>query len=210
MADIKDLIAGYRRFYTKYFTSGNELYQQLATEGQSPKTLVIACCDSRVDPSIVMDAGPGDLFVVRNVANLVPPCEFDHTTYHGVSSALEFAVCMLNVENIIVMGHSKCAGIQALSCADTLKNTDFIGKWVSISMAAREKCCESGVKSEELQATLEKESIILSLGNLLTFPWIKEKVEANTLKLHGWYFCIEEGALSQYNPESNLFEAVHS
>lgn len=207
------LIDGYREFYRKYFTSGDSLYRQLTEVGQSPRTLIIACSDSRVDPSIVTNARPGDIFVIRNVANLVPPYEVHKPGQHGVSAALEFAVCVLEVKNVIIMGHSHCAGIQTLLHPERVAQTDFIGKWVNIAHSAREKTLkqvsdETENCEQERQHRCEKEGILLSLDNLLTFPWVKSRVEDKSLKLHGWYFSLADGRLSQYHPESGRFEMI--
>lgn len=209
MAKIDVLINGYRSFYKKYFGSDNSLYKELVEAGQSPKTLVVACSDSRADPSIVTEAKPGDIFVMRNVANLVPKCELDYDSLHGVSATLEFAVKILNVENIIVLGHSGCSGIKALMRPDEIKNTDFIGPWMNQAKEARENTISKYGKSDELEHHCEKESITLSLANLMTFPWIKEKVESNDLKLHGWYFSLEDGCLREYDPVSKEFTDIN-
>lgn len=210
MAKIEELLEGYKEFYHEYFESGDPLYQHLTEIGQFPKTLIIACSDSRVDPSIITNAEPGDIFVIRNVANLVPPYETDETTYHGVSAALEFAVCMLEVECIVVLGHSHCAGIKALLNSDKMHDTDFIKNWVNIGQKAKEKLLSNHPEksTDELQDHCEQEGILLSLENLLTFPWIKSRTEAGTLKLHGWYFTIENGHLNQYDPEAKTFQKI--
>lgn len=168
MAEVKALIEGYKKFYKKYFASDNELYNELAKTGQSPKTLIIACSDSRVDPSIVMNAKPGDIFVIRNVANLVPPCETSESGIHGVSAALEFAVQILQVNHIVVLGHSSCAGIAALLGSADIDKTDFIGKWMSIAKPAREKTLTEKKYScdKTMHHECEKECIMLSLENL--------------------------------------------
>ncbi len=211
MEDIKTLVAGFKRFHTNYFEGESELFDELK-EGQSPKTLVVSCSDSRVDPAILTDSAPGDLFVVRNVANLVPPYQPD-SAYHGVSAALEYAVCHLNVAHILILGHSQCGGIGGLmecSCADELG--EFIGHWVDIARPAKEKVLEElANKPKELQArACEQASILLSIDNLLTFPFVKQRVEAGNLSLHGWYFDLQEGALHRYNPSAAEFEAVHT
>lgn len=210
MAKVEVLIKGYREFYKKYFLSGKTLYKELTEVGQFPKTLVVSCSDSRVDPSIIMSAEPGDIFVIRNVANLVPPYEKDEDSLHGVSAALEFAVSVLKVENIVVMGHSNCAGISALLNSETLQHTDFIAKWVGVAAKAKEKTLENnkGAEKPVLQKCCEKESILLSLGNLLTFPWIRDKVENGSLKLHGWYFTLEDGSLQEYDPNEDGFGVI--
>jgi carbonic anhydrase len=207
MTEIKNLIEGYREFYRKYFTSGDTLYEELA-KSQSPKTLVVACSDSRADPSIITNAGPGDIFVVRNVANLVPPYESGNQGQHGVSAALEFGVCVLEVRHIIILGHSNCAGIGALLNPGRMKNTDFIGKWMDIAKPAKEKVAKLGAATDAARHQCEKEAIQLSLQNLLTFPWIRSAVEKGTLRLHGWYFSISGGTLEEYNPNTDRFEHV--
>jgi carbonic anhydrase len=210
MAEVNALIEGYKRFYNKYFASDNGLYDELARTGQNPKTLIIACSDSRVDPSIVTHAKPGDIFVIRNVANLVPPYEISEKGLHGVSAALEFAVQILEVSNIVVLGHSSCAGIAALMGSANIENTDFIGKWVSIAKRAKEKTLNAKKYNNEkdMHHECEKESIILSLENLFTFPWIKKRVEEKKLKLHGWYFELEQGHLFEYSPFKKGFQKI--
>jgi len=208
MADIKNLIEGYKEFYKEYFESESTLYEQLTKDGQAPKTLVVACSDSRVDPSIIMNAEPGDIFMARNVANLVPPYEIDDTGYHGMSAVLEFAVNMLEVENIIILGHSNCAGIKALLEDDEMENTDFIGKWMNIAMTAKERAITKSSDPQNLQHKCEKEGIIHSLDNLMTFPWIKSRVEQKELTLHGWYFTLEDGMLREYSRATKKFESI--
>ena len=206
MADIDKLLQGYRDFYKKHFEVDNSLYKDLSTLGQDPKTLVISCSDSRSDPTIITSAAAGDIFAVRNVANLVPPYQPDSETLHGVSAALEFAVRYLSIENIIILGHSNCAGIKALVDEETSENrSTFIHSWVRIAKKAREIALKEGGDTYHI---CEKEGIHVSLDNLMTFPWIEKRVEAGTLKLYGWYFSINDGSLSQYNAESGNFEAI--
>lgn len=203
MQDIAKLIAGFRLFQKNYFRGDSELFSQLK-EGQQPKTLVIGCSDSRVDPSLLTGADPGDLFVIRNVANLVPPYEPD-AGYHGVSAALEYAVCRLQVEHIIVLGHSQCGGIAGLMNSDCdCQVGEFIGKWVSLAEPAKLRVQEElAGKSEQLQTrACELAAIMLSLDNLLSFPWLQQRVEAQSLALHGWYFDIQRGELLRYSPEA--------
>ena len=205
MTDIKQRVTGFKRFRKSYFGKDQQLFGELK-RGQSPTTLVIACSDSRVDPAIITDCEPGDLFVVRNVANLVPPYE-KGTGLHGVSTALEFAVCTLKVENIIVLGHSQCGGIHALMNGTT---GEFVPGWVNISKRARERVLAElpdATAAEQLSAC-EEESILVSLENLLTFPWLKARVDSGDLTLHGWYFDIGTGELVGYNAKSDVFEAL--
>lgn len=207
---MKILKDGYRKFYRKYFKSGNTLYKDLVELGQSPKTLIIACSDSRVDPSIITRAHPGDIFVVRNVANLVPPYDSNHIGLHGVSASLEFAVRILEVNNIVILGHSGCAGIHTLLNPEKVKHTDFIGEWMNIAKPAKEQVLKKHRNKDfhELQHLCEEESILLSLDNLLTFPWVRSKVENKKLKLHGWYFSLEDGSLEEYNPVKSSFDRI--
>jgi len=205
MANTQKLLAGFKRFQQQYFEGDCQLYASMK-DGQPAKTLMIACCDSRVDPAILTDCDPGDLFIVRNVANLVPPCE-NAGHYHGTSAALEFAVNSLNVENIIVMGHANCGGIQALWQDDGSMSSQFIQPWVSIAERAKEKvktqCCE---QSPEQQLTAcEQAAILVSLENLLSFTCIRERIEQGTLSLHGWYFDVRVGELQIYQPERDEF-----
>lgn len=208
MTEIEKLIDGYKRFHDNYFQSDEQLFEQLS-QGQAPDTLVIACSDSRVDPAIIMDSKPGDLFVVRNVANLVPPYE-QGGGYHGVSAALEFGVRALKVKHIIVLGHQYCGGIQALVKGVAMEGSEFIQPWVNIAHEAREKVLLSmpDEPQREQFCACEKASIVVSLDNLLTFPWIKQGVEQGQIALHGWYFNIEKGILSAYDSSADEFKPV--
>jgi carbonic anhydrase len=205
MTDIKKFITGFKRFRKSYFGQDQQLFGELKL-GQKPTTLVIACSDSRVDPAIITDCEPGDLFVVRNVANLVPPYEKGRGL-HGVSTALEFAVCSLKVENIIVLGHSQCGGIHALMEGTT---GEFVPGWVNIARRAKERVLAELPKAsskEQLYACGEA-AILVSLENLKTFPWLKARVESGDLELHGWHFDIETGELMAYVPSSGRFESL--
>lgn len=204
MPVISKLLQGYKQFHKKYFQDDIKLFEQLK-QGQSPKTLIVACSDSRVDPSIVVNAEPGDIFVIRNVANLVPPYQPDDSL-HGVSAALEFAVKFINIENIIILGHSKCSGIHSLMNPDKIQFSDFIGKWMSIADEARLEAKKNG--NGNLDRQCEKEVVKLSLKNLLTFPWIHQKVESGDLTLHGWHFCIETGDIVKFNSVKGDFEKI--
>lgn len=213
MTVIQRLIEGYRHFFREYFASDNTTYKELAEHGQSPKALIIACSDSRVDPSIITKAEPGEIFVIRNVASLVPPYQLD-SAYHGTSSAVEFAVTHLHVSHIIVLGHTECAGIRALMATGDEEETgkSFIHAWVKIAEKAR-KTVLSQHKHLPARAQAhhcEEEAIKISLHNLLTFPWINEKVQNGTLSLHGWHFDVISGQLCTYNEASGSFEPVEA
>lgn len=209
MQEMQKFIHGFRSFQEDYFSEDRELFDRLK-QGQRPRVVLIGCSDSRVDPSMMVRSEPGELFIVRNVANLVPPCEHDHS-YHGVSAALEYAVCHLEVEHIIILGHSCCGGIRSLmEGIPAEKNGEYISKWVSIAERAKQQVLATFAEAppEQQAKACEHASILVSLENLLTFPWIRERVEADTLDLHGWYFDIESGNLYSYQPASGKFELL--
>ena len=208
LSDIAAFLDGFRRFQEKYFNSGDESVFARLRQGQSPRALVISCCDSRADPGMLLGAGPGDIFVVRNVANLVPPYR-NGAEMPGIRADIEFAVKGLNVERIIVLGHSGCGGIGALMGGEGDK-FEFIGAWVSIAAAARERVLRelAGESRQVQRRACEQGAIALSLENLMTFPWIKERVEAGKLTLHGWYFDIDAGELLGYEAEMGGFAAL--
>lgn len=203
MQDIDKFITGFKQFQRSYFGENQELFDKLK-QRQQPRALIVSCCDSRVDPAILTNSEPGDLFVVRNVANLVPPYE-DDVGHHGISAALEFGVCSLGVEHIIVLGHSQCGGIRALM-EDSYGSGEggFVARWMDIAAPAREKVRkELPHKSIELQSrACEQAAILQSLENLLSFPWIAQRVNNRTLSLHGWYFDMSQGELLGYDAAS--------
>ncbi|GAB4124224.1 MAG: carbonic anhydrase [Sideroxydans sp.] len=200
-----DLIAGFHRFRKQHFADGDTLYRQLVEVGQTPKILVVACCDSRVDPAIVLDCAPGDLFVIRNVANLVPPAESAELGHHGTSAALEYGVRMLGVHHIIVLGHAHCGGIAALLDGAASTADSYIENWMRLAEPAR-RVAQAEKLTGSLHRTCEQQAILGSLANLMTFDWIRQRVEQGTLALHGWYFDIERGELLRYNPVTAAFE----
>ncbi|MDP1974460.1 MAG: carbonic anhydrase, partial [Alphaproteobacteria bacterium] len=179
--------------------------------GQQPKILMIACSDSRVDPAIITNCEPGDLFVIRNVANLVPPYQADDSL-HGTSAALEFAICNLKIQHIIVFGHSQCAGIQALldHAITPYLPYSFITKWMELAQPA---CDQTYLEHAEANQETKnhfcgKYAIINSLKNLMTFPWIKENVQKNNLIIHGWFFDLSTGIINAYNDKIDQFEEL--
>lgn len=210
MRDIAALVEGYRSFLEGRYPGEAERYRLLAEKGQSPETMVIACCDSRVDPATIFSAGPGELFVVRNVANLVPPCEPD-LGHHGTSAAIEFAVLGLRVKTILVMGHAQCGGIRAcLEGADRPSDPgSFIAKWMSIMEPARGEVLRvEGKPPEAYQLDLEHNGIRHSIENLKSFPFVRERVADGRLALRGAYFDVATGRLLALDPESGGFEPV--
>ena len=191
------LLTGYRNFMSGRFTEQQKRYKALAETGQKPQTLVIACCDSRAAPETIFDSGPGELFVVRNVANLVPPYEPDGQ-FHATSAALEFAVQSLKVSDIVVMGHGRCGGIKAALDPDSepLSPGDFIGKWMGMLKPVAEQIQNTALlTTAERQRALERVSIRNSIANLRTFPCVRILEEKGRLKLHGSWFDISTGEL---------------
>ena len=210
MSSFDDLLAGYRRFRNEGWKAQRDRWSDLA-EGQSPDTLVIACSDSRVDPSQIFDVAPGTIFVVRNVANLVPPYEPD-TSRHGVSAALEFAVTQLKVPEIIVLGHEYCGGCKAaLTQAFAGKapgEGGFVGHWVDMLDDARDGVVAAHGEGDEGQRAMEREAVKVSLANLRTFPFVTEAEAAGRLKLRGAWFGIREGQLRLLDEADGDFRAA--
>ena len=209
MADVTKFLDGIEIFQQQHFGENPELASTLV-DGQKPQALLIGCCDSRVDPAVLLDCDLGDLFILRNIANLVPPY-LKSNEYHGVSSSLEYAVCHLEVSDIIILGHSECGGIEALmESANSGETGEFIGRWVNIAASARDKVLQDlPEESQEKQARgCEKEAILVSLKNLMTFPWVKDRVSKGQLSLHGWYYNIGTGQLRYYNQLSGEFEIL--
>ena len=207
------LIEGYRKFRSAYYEKNQELFETLDRDGQSPKILLIGCSDSRVDPAVIFWAQPGDVFVLRNVANLVPPYAPD-SNLHGTSAAIEFAVRNLKVEHIIVMGHTGCGGVQALveGTGEGTNETDFIAGWMTIARAARDRALvrslSSGASPEATLRICEQEVVAASMANLMSFPWIREAAQAGDLHIHGLWFHVKVGELYKFNPLSNTFEVI--
>lgn len=207
MKDIKRFIAGFRSFRQEYFCGEDSPFCELR-EGQSPTTMVVACSDSRTDPSLIMQCGPGEIFVVRNVANIVPPYESD-AGFHGVSAAIEYAVKHLKVGNIIILGHSTCGGIDALMKNEDGVGSEFIDKWLSLMKPVRDRVlAHFGEPNKHACTACEMAAILHSARNLMTFPWIAERVEAGDLDLHAWYFDMESGQLLSYLPQTGAFEPL--
>ena len=209
MDAIDALIAGYHRFREGYYKANEERLTALATEGQSPKVAIVGCCDSRVDPAVITDSAPGELFVIRNVANLVPPCEGEGT-WHGTSAALEFAVCGLGVQHLIVLGHARCGGIRSLLEGGEQGENQFITDWMRIAEGAREIALsqEGTLDMDERARLCELESIKISLSNLASFPWIRKRLEAGSLELHGWYYDMRSGELLFLDREQDRYHPL--
>jgi len=203
------LIQGYRAFQAGRLPREQDRFRELAEGGQSPEIMVIGCCDSRVSPEVIFDARPGELFVVRNVANIVPPYAPDGQA-HGVSAALEFGVAALKVKHIVVLGHAHCGGVRAYAEeAEPLSPGDFIGKWMRIMAPAADKVGPRGALSRaDYLARLEQANIANSLDNLMTFPRLRKLVERGEVAIHGAYFGVATGELSVMDPRTGAFARV--
>ena len=202
-----NLLDGYSRFMTGRYPEEADRYRKLAELGQKPSTLIIACCDSRAAPETIFNAGPGELFVVRNVANLVPPYAPDGE-YHSTSAALEFAVQSLRVKDIVVMGHGRCGGISAAldPNSEPLSPGDFIGRWMGLlNPVVAELQTGNVLTAAERQTALERISIRNSIGNLRTFPCVKILEDKGKLALHGAWFDISSGELWVMNAKTGDF-----
>jgi len=209
MAFPQQLLDGYRAFLIGRLRHEQDRYRGLAEEGQSPQIMVIGCCDSRVSPEVIFDARPGELFVVRNIGNLVPPYTPDGAQ-RAVSAALEFAVEALKVKHIVVLGHAQCGGIRAfVEEATPLSPGDFIGHWMAlIAPAAAEVGPRDDRPLGQYLTQLEQTSVVKMLDNLLTFPWVKSRVQHGTLALHAAYFGVATGQLSVRDPVTGKFIQV--
>lgn len=212
MKELKELVKGYEEFLKNGYPEHQKAYESLASKGQAPKIMFIGCSDSRVNPDLIFNAGPGEMFTVRNVANLVPPYE-EQGEYHGTSAALEFAVTELKVEHIVIMGHAQCGGIQA--CIHGAKHgpvgSAFIDSWVSIAKSAAERVlARLGADGdvEKIQRETEFEAIKQSIDNLLTFPFVREAIDSGQLKIHGAHFDIATAHIYALDSETDQFLAI--
>jgi carbonic anhydrase len=208
------LVRGYEAFLATRFAREQDRFHHLAAAGQSPRIMLIGCCDSRVPPEVIFDAAPGELFVVRNIANLVPPYEPGEGLHHGVSAALEFGVMALDVQHIVVMGHAGCGGVAAFARGEAcpghkpLSPGDFIGKWISLIGPAAARTARGGGPLEDYIEQLALASVAQGLVNLRGFPWIADRERQGNLRLHGAYFGIAAGTLLALDESSGRFEPV--
>jgi carbonic anhydrase len=205
----KTLLDGYRAFRTQRLPTEQSRYRELSERGQSPEVMVVGCCDSRVSPEVIFDAKPGELFVMRNIANLVPIYAPDGGA-HGVSAALEYAVQVLRVKHIVVLGHAQCGGIRAfIDKIAPLSPGDFIGKWMSMFVKPGERVEQRAHETtQEFATRIEKAAVFRSLENLMTFPYIRILVERGNLQLHGAYFGVAEGSLFVLDKATKEFRSV--
>ncbi len=203
------LIEGFRNFRQTLWPENRALFRALANRGQAPRVMVIACADSRVDPQLIFSAAPGEIFTVRNVANLVPPYA-PNSDYHGTSAALEFAVRGLQVEDIVVLGHADCGGVRALLRGpNPTATSDFVDSWMRIAAPARQRAlAKAGGDVELAQPICEHENVKVSLENLATFPWVRDRIASGKLTLHGCYFGIESGQLLRLDDQGRFNPVV--
>ncbi len=193
----RKIVEGYDAFREKYADGDRSVMQYLSQHGQRPDIIVVACCDSRVDPALMLQCDPGDLFVIRNVANIVPVYATD-VRFQGTSAALEFGISFLGVKHLILLGHSQCGGIEALLSGDQLADNDFVKNWVSL--------IRTNEQSQQLDTDeMAKRALKQSYKNCLTFPWIRDRVKANQLMIHLWFFDIKTGQICTYSRESNEY-----
>ena len=203
------LLDGYRTFASERLPTEQSRYRELSERGQSPEVMVIGCCDSRVSPEAIFDAGPGELFVVRNIANLVPVYQPDEGA-HGVSAALEYAVNVLRVKHIVVLGHAQCGGIRAfIDKIEPLSPGDFIGKWMAMFIKPGEVVEQRDHETmQKFVERIEKAAVFRSLENLMTFPFVKTQVASGALQLHGAYFGVAEGSLFVLDQATKEFRSA--
>lgn len=214
MSEYKDFIDGYKEFRNEYLSKPFGAYRKWAATTHLPKMMIIACSDSRINPAILTHAGLGEIFMVNNVANIVPPYKEGKNTHHSTSSAIEYAVQFLKVKHIVIMGHSGCGGINALLNGinkDTNDNEySFIEPWIDIVAEAKEYVQKEmkEARPAEMVCECEKKSILISYRNLTSFPFVQKAINSNELQIHAWYFDITEAILYEYNDQKQEFESV--
>lgn len=206
----KHLLEGYKAFATQRLPTEQNRFRELSVKGQSPEVMVIGCCDSRVSPEVIFDAGPGELFVVRNIANLVPTYQPDQNA-HGVSAALEYAVTVLKVKHIVVLGHAQCGGIRAfVDKIEPLTPGDFIGKWMQMFIKPGEVVEQRDHESmAQFVERIEKAAVFRSLENLMTFPFVRKAVDGGQMQTHGAYFGVAEGSLFVLDKTTKEFKKAN-
>jgi carbonic anhydrase len=210
---LERLLKGFSDFRLGYFSEHLDLFERLATEGQSPKILIVGCADARVDPGILTQTRPGDIFTVRNIGAMVPPAQIppDHRQ-HGTSAAIEYAVRGLDVEHIVILGHALCGGIAALVDGDksAFADYDYLSTWTAVAQSVRDHALAElkDMPRAQLTRVVEQASVVNSVVNLMGFPWIAERVASGKMVLHAWWFNLIEGQLYAFNPDTAVFDPV--
>lgn len=212
---LERLLKGFADFRLGYYREHLDLFDKLASEGQAPKILIVGCSDARVDPGILTQTKPGDIFTVRNVAAMVPPAQIPpDERQHGTSAAIEFAVRGLDVEHVVILGHALCGGIAALVDGrdGAYADFDYLSTWTSVARETRDMAVEElkGRPRSEIVRAVEQAAVVNSVRNLMSFPWLAERVAAGRLVLHAWWFNLTEGQLYAYHPDTATFEPVLS
>ncbi|MBM3645715.1 MAG: carbonic anhydrase [Alphaproteobacteria bacterium] len=210
---LRRLLKGFNDFRLGYFAEHQDLFERLSRDGQAPKILLVGCADARVDPGIVTQTRPGELFTVRNVAALVPPAQYPpDMRHHGTSAAIEFAVRALGVEHVVVLGHALCGGIRSLvdGKESVYADYDYLASWTAIAQGVRDRVVAElpGRPADEIARAVEQASVLNSVTNLMSFRWLAERVEAGTLVLHAWWFNMTEGSLYAFDPAQGRFSQV--
>ena len=210
---LEGLLKGFADFRVGYYREHLDLFERLATEGQSPKILIVGCADARVDPGILTQTKPGDIFTVRNIGAIVPPAQIPpDDRQHGTSAAIEFAVRGLEVEHVVILGHALCGGIGALVDGDksAIAHYDYMSTWTAVAQSVRDHAIAElkGRPRAEIARAVEQGSVVNSVVNLMGFPWIAERVAAGKLVLHAWWFNFAEGQLYAFNPDTATFDPV--
>jgi carbonic anhydrase len=210
---LESLLKGFADFRVGYYREHLDLFEKLATQGQSPKILIVGCSDARIDPGILTQTQPGDIFTVRNIAAMVPPALVPpDNERHGTSAGIEYAVRGLQVEHVVILGHALCGGIAALVDGDqsAVAHYDYVSTWTAIGRNMRDVAVHdlADRSRDEILRAVEQASVVNSVANLMTFPWLAERVAAGKLVLHAWWFNLTEGQLYAYNPDTAVFDAV--
>lgn len=210
---LERLLKGFADFRLGYYREHLDLFEKLASEGQSPKILIVGCADARVDPGILTQTKPGDIFTVRNIGAIVPPAQIPpDERQHGTSAAIEFAVRGLEVEHVVILGHALCGGIAALVDGEkgAFADYDYLSTWTAVAQGVRDLAVAElkGRPRAEVTRVVEQAAVVNSVVNLMGFPWIAERVAAGRLKLHAWWFNLTEGQLHAFNPDTSTFDPV--
>ena len=204
---MEKLVKGIHSFREGYFASHRQLFEQLATSGQNPETLFITCSDSRVVPNLITNAAPGELFIIRNVGNVVPRTDLPG----GTAAAIQYAIEVLNVENVIICGHTQCGAMQAILNPDRLEKLTYVKRWLAqtdrVRQVIEERYAHLGAEARVTAAV--QENVLTQLENLREYPFIAERLESNRLRLSGWVFDISKGNIWDYDPEASEFLPLH-